>query len=174
MIFLHVAIGRMQQPSRLGRRQYAHRIRGALGAQIGAFQRIHCNIDTGILHSIGSLRAHRLPDIQHGSFVALALSNYDISRHMDGFERLPHGVDCRLIGRFGVTLSHGAGGCDRRRFDHMDKIAQQVAFNADRQSGKSGGAHKVAVPILTNYRFCFFEGVSVALRPGSVVRTGGI
>ena len=44
---------------------------------------------------------------------------------------LPHGVYGGLVGGLGVALTHGAGGGDGRLLDHVDKIAQQVSFNAD-------------------------------------------
>jgi hypothetical protein len=35
-----------------------------------------------------------------------------------------------LVGGLGIALAHGAGGCDRSFLNHVDKIAQQVSFNA--------------------------------------------
>ena len=145
---LHVAIGRMQQPSRLGGSQDAHRIGRALGAQIGAFERVHGDIHARILDAVGSLRAHRLADVQHGSLVALALPDDDIARHMDRFKGVSHGVNRGLVGGLGVALTHGAGGGDGRLLNHVDKIAQQVSFNAGWCGGEGRSAHRVAVPIL--------------------------
>ena len=106
----------------------------------------------GYCDAVGSLRAHRLADVQHGSLVALAFADDDVARHVDAFEGVPHGVYGGLIGGLGVALAHGAGGSDGRLLDHVDKIAQQVSFNADGRGCEGGSAHRVAVPILAKYR----------------------
>ena len=106
----------------------------------------------GILNAVGSLRAHRLADVQHGSLVALAFTDDDVARHVDALEGLPHGVHRGLVGSLGVALTHGAGGGDGRLLHHVDEIAQQISFNADGRGGEGRSAHKVAVPILPDIR----------------------
>ena len=92
-----------------------------------------------------------------GSLVALALADDDVARHVDGLEGVPHGVYSGLVGGLGVALTHGAGGSDGRLLNHVDKIAQQVSFNADWRGGEGRSAHSVAVPILANNRLYLLE-----------------
>ena len=98
------------------RGEHGDRSCASASAQVGAFQRVHRDIH---LHANAvSRRAHFLADVQHGGFIALALTDHD--RAFDGqrVQAVAHGFHRRLIGCLAVAHSHRAGGCDRGILDN--------------------------------------------------------
>ena len=77
------------------------------GAQIGAFQRIHGDIHGHCPAVAGG--AHAFADVEHGSFIALALPNHDGALDGQRIQAAAHGFHCRLIAGGGVAHAHGAG-----------------------------------------------------------------
>ena len=125
----HIAVGGMQEAALFRRGQNRDRSRCAGSAEVGAFQRIDCNINAGNLPPVVESATHLLPDIQHGSVVAFALANHDGAAHWDGVHGLAHRLSGNLIAQRTVSLAHGARRGDGRLFDDPQEFHGQIAFN---------------------------------------------
>src|SRR5688572_11106329 len=108
---LHVPIRRVQQSTGLRDSKHSDRIRCASSAKIRTFERVHGNIDAGVITIFESLGPDHFADIEHGSVVALALAydNPAVDRDfVKGFSHRLHGSPIRF---FAISLSHSAGAC---------------------------------------------------------------
>ncbi len=97
-----------------------------VAAQVGALQRIDGDVDGGIFQAGRRRGAHPLADIQHGSFVALAFADHDVSGDGHIFKGAAHGLHGGMIGAGAVALSHGAGGRDGGFLHHARHLERQV------------------------------------------------
>src|SRR6185436_18712366 len=98
-------------------RQHGQRIRGAGGAQVGAFERIHRDVDLGQTHDALGSATDALADEQHRRLVAFAFANDN--RPVDPYivERLAHRLDGRAVGTLAIALPHRVRTGDGRLFD---------------------------------------------------------
>ena len=102
----HAAAGR--------HRQHRQGIGHGLGGQGGAFQRIKRDVDGRAF-----ARTDLLADVEHGRFVALALTDDDLAVDIEAVQRRAHGVDGQLIGVLLVTAPDLGPGGDRGQLgDH--------------------------------------------------------
>ena len=106
----------------LGQRHHGHGSRDQAGRELGAVDGVYRNIDLG-LHAVADL----LAEVEHRRLVLLALADHDCALHVDRGQRVAHGVDGTLVGRFLVAppgqRSRGQGG----RLGGAQQLERQVA-----------------------------------------------
>src|SRR5262249_39706358 len=94
---VHVAIRCVEQATTLGSGKDSDCARRARSAQVSSFQGIDSNVNFRNLNSVGEAASNLLADVEHGSFVALALADDDGAAHGDGVHRLAHGFGGDLV-----------------------------------------------------------------------------
>src|SRR5215469_7734485 len=131
--FFHIQIGGVQQAAFFTGGEHGHGVRGAGGAQVGAFERVDGDVDDRN-ENAGSagVEADFFADVEHGGFVALAFADDDGAVHLDFVHRRAHGLDGDFVSFVAVAEAHGAGGRDRSVFDDAQKIEAETFFHTGR------------------------------------------
>jgi hypothetical protein len=75
--------------------------------------------------------AHWFADVQHRSFVALALADDDGARDRHILKCSPHGLDGGVVGPVAVALTHGPRGGDRSFFHDTNQFERQLLFDVE-------------------------------------------
>ena len=102
---------------------------GDPGAQVGAFERVHGDIDLGDLGAVWELGSDLLTDVEHGGFVALAFTDDDGAVHGDGVHGFAHGLGGDLVGVLAVALAHHLGAGDGRVLYHAQEFQAEVGLD---------------------------------------------
>ena len=76
--FLHVEVGSVEKSTAIRSGQDSHGASLAVGAKVGSLAGINGEIHTG-----AGATPHFFADVEHGSFIALALTDNDAALHLD-------------------------------------------------------------------------------------------
>src|SRR4029453_9506735 len=119
---VHVAVGSVQEPALLRRREHGDGAGRPGGAEVGAFERIDCDVD---LEVVVSPPPDVLPDEQHRRLVALAFPDHHRAPHGQRVHGLPHRLDGHVVGVLALPLTHRPGRLDRAQLAHPQEVARQ-------------------------------------------------
>ena len=117
---VHVDVGGVQQASALRGGEDSDRSRCAVGAEVGAFERVHSDVDRGN-SLLAAARTELLADEEHRRLVALAFADDDAAVDLDFAEAGAHRFGRQLIGAVTVAHPHGPGRRDRGYLGDLDQ-----------------------------------------------------
>ena len=126
---LHVAVGGVQEPAPLGRREDRDRARLAVGDEVRPLQRVDRDVDLGRLADGARRIADALADVEHRGLVALALADDDPGVDRDLVEGAPHRLHGEPVGVHRVAAPHQAGRRDRGGLGDADQLQGEQAFH---------------------------------------------
>ena len=135
---VHVRVGRVQELAVLGHRDDGQRVVDAVGAQVGALQRIDGDVDLG---RVRVAVADLLADVEHRRLVALALADDDAAADVHVAEGAAHGLGGGAVGA--VACSRG------RRSGPQASAAASVTRTTSSARFLSTGSSKGVLSTLT-------------------------
>src|SRR5688500_11400385 len=131
---VHVDIGRVEQPSALGRGQYRDRVVCTEGTEVSSLEWIDRDVDLWKFQPSfvrEGAAADFLPDVDHQSLSALTCTDHDAAAHRYRIHNLAHRFDGYMVRVFAIALAHRFRRFDRCSFGYTQKIQSQFAFSLD-------------------------------------------
>ena len=124
--FLHVEVGSVEKPTAIRSGKYRHGAALAVGAKVGAFAGINGEIDAW-----AGATAYFFADVEHGSFIALALTDHDAALHLDEAHAGSHGLNCCSVSFVFFAQAGQFGRGDGSLLNDLENFLDEGAIHGD-------------------------------------------
>ena len=128
---LHVEVGSVEQTTPVGSGQNGHGSTLIVGTEVGAFAGINSEVNAG-----AGATADFLTDVEHGSFVALSLTDHDAALHLDLAHALTHGLHSSSVSFVLLPETGEFSGRDGRLLNDFENFLDESAIHGNAALGK--------------------------------------